>query len=123
MCKERGWGKVHWRESGARGDVGRKKKIHFSAGMDIDLLKEVVNEEPFAASHGAVTGAWATVASNLNTVWGSGPLCCRVTGPMYQKRFKALMDVFCKEELDALKASGTDKKSGQREEAEDERRD
>ncbi|KAI8833071.1 hypothetical protein BJ741DRAFT_579763 [Chytriomyces cf. hyalinus JEL632] len=118
-----GLGEGALEESGARGDVGRKKKIHFSAGMDIDLLKEVVNEEPFAASHGAVTGAWATVASNLNTVWDLDHSAAGVTGPMYQKRFKALMDVFCKEELDALKASGTDKKYGQREEAEDERRD
>ncbi|KAJ3236314.1 hypothetical protein HDU81_010903 [Chytriomyces hyalinus] len=108
--------------------------MHFSAGMDIDLLKEVVNEEPFAASHGAVTGAWVTVASNLNTVWDLDQATAGVTGPMCQKRFKVLMDVFRKEELDALKASGTAEEYGQREqlltdlagrmeEAEDERRD
>ncbi|KAJ3233934.1 hypothetical protein HDU78_006150 [Chytriomyces hyalinus] len=72
------------------------------------LLKEVVNEEPFAAKHGAVTAAWVTVASNLNNIWDL-EVASGVTGPMCQKQFKALMDVFCKEELNALRASGTGK--------------
>ncbi|KAJ3259748.1 hypothetical protein HDU77_001662 [Chytriomyces hyalinus] len=75
------------------------------------LLKEVVNEELFAAKHGAVTAPWVTVASNLNNIWDLDE-ASGVTGPMCQKRFKALMDVFCKEELDALRASGTGKEYG-----------
>ncbi|KAJ3229053.1 hypothetical protein HDU77_001682, partial [Chytriomyces hyalinus] len=117
-------------ESGARGDTGRKKKVHFCAGMDVDLLKAVVNEEPFAATHGAVTAAWVTVASNLNKIWDLDE-ASGVTGPMCQKQFKVLVDVFRKEELDALRASGTDKEYSEREqlltdlmeEAEDERRE
>ncbi|KAJ3394814.1 hypothetical protein HDU80_010430 [Chytriomyces hyalinus] len=54
------------------------------------------------------------VASNLNNVWDLDE-ASGVMGPMCQKRFKVLMDVFRKEELDALRASGTDKEYGERE--------
>ncbi|KAJ3226114.1 hypothetical protein HDU78_010455 [Chytriomyces hyalinus] len=71
-----------------------------------------------------------TVASNLNKIWDLDE-ASGVTGPMCQKRFKVLVDVFRKEELDALRASGTDKEYSEREqlltdlmeEAEDERRE
>ena len=89
----------------------RKPTFRFRAGADVDLLKEVMNLQPFDAPHGETASRWEAVANNLCSVYGDGslvPKACRT-------RFDDLVEAFKTQQMDALRASGTEEEYEERE--------
>ncbi|OQR84333.1 hypothetical protein ACHHYP_20684 [Achlya hypogyna] len=93
------------------GTKRRKATFRFRAGADVDLLKEVINIQPFDAPFGETTSRWGTVAVNLSAIYGEGyvlPKACHT-------RFGDLVQAFKDQQMDALRASGTDEEYEERE--------
>ncbi|KAI9988793.1 hypothetical protein PInf_022377 [Phytophthora infestans] len=95
---------------GAPGDAAddsaqkkRKKAFRFLPSSDVILLKEVIKHTPWAAGHGKTEAAWDKVASGMKAAL---PLCS-ADGKACRRRFYTLMEVFKREELESLRASGT----------------
>ncbi|EEY57461.1 uncharacterized protein PITG_00010 [Phytophthora infestans T30-4] len=98
------------RADGAPGDAAddsaqkkRKKAFRFLPSSDVILLKEVIKHTPWAAGHGKTEAAWGKVASGIKAAL---PLCT-ADGKACRRRFYTLMEVFKREELESLRASGT----------------
>ncbi|KAJ3281412.1 hypothetical protein HDU79_010791, partial [Rhizoclosmatium sp. JEL0117] len=82
--------------------------------VDIALLKEVLNVEPYKAAHGKTAECWENVATNLNEALSlDGDVC--TTKKNAQERFKDLMKKFKADEMEALRASGTEEEFNERE--------
>ncbi|ETN14304.1 hypothetical protein PPTG_07932 [Phytophthora nicotianae INRA-310] len=81
----------------------RKKAFRFVPSSDILLLKEAVKHRPWAAGHGETQVSWSSVAIGLKTALPS----CTADGKACRRRFNALLDVFRRDELESLRASGT----------------
>lgn len=73
-----------------RAASGRKKAFRFTAGKDVDLLKEIINIKPFDAPHGQTMERWKSVASNLCVIYGDRA----VTHVTTKARFTDIMDAF-----------------------------
>eukprot|EP00644_Phytophthora_capsici_P007430 jgi/Phyca11/112118/e_gw1.21.540.1 len=81
----------------------RKKAFRFVPSSDILLLKEAVKHRPWAAGHGEAQVSWSSVAIGLKTTLPS----CTGDGKACRRRFNALLDVFRRDELESLRASGS----------------
>eukprot|EP00644_Phytophthora_capsici_P009805 jgi/Phyca11/131593/e_gw1.108.36.1 len=81
----------------------RKKAFRFLPSSDVILLKEVIKHTPWAAGHRKTEATWGRVASGMKA---SLPLCT-ADGKACRRRFYTLMEVFKREELESLRASGT----------------
>ncbi|KAG9409833.1 hypothetical protein AC1031_020139 [Aphanomyces cochlioides] len=81
----------------------RKSAYRFKAASDIDLLKEVMLIQPFAAAYGQTKSCWEEFSDNLCAIYGSV-----LTGQGCRKRFDDLMAAFKEQSTASLRASGTD---------------
>ncbi|OQR85759.1 hypothetical protein ACHHYP_20550 [Achlya hypogyna] len=89
----------------------RKSAFRFRVVHDVELLQEVANIEPYDAPHGEAKARWSKVAENLCSIHGAGVLTssgCRV-------RFNDLIDAFKSQQMESLRASGTDEEYETRE--------
>ena len=77
----------------------------FSACHDILLLRKVNDVKPWEASYGKVMTGWDTIAKDLANTIGVG---LKKDGPACKKRFELLLELFRKNDLDALRKSGVD---------------
>ncbi|GMF12415.1 unnamed protein product [Phytophthora lilii] len=81
----------------------RTKAFRFLPSSDIMLLKEPLKHRPWAASHGETQAAWTSVATGLKAAL----ISCTADGKACRRRFNALLEVFRRNELDSLRASGS----------------
>ncbi|KAG1686709.1 hypothetical protein DVH05_028685 [Phytophthora capsici] len=81
----------------------RKKAFNFGPSSDIMLFKEVLKRRPWAASHGETLAAWTSFATRLKAALTS----CTADGNACRRRFNTLLGVFCRDELESLRASGS----------------
>ncbi|KAI9993384.1 hypothetical protein PInf_015465 [Phytophthora infestans] len=89
----------------------RKKAFRFVPSSDIMLLKETLKHRPWAASHGETLAAWSSVATGLKAALTS----CIADGKACRRRFNTLLEVFRRDELESLRASGSAKDYEERE--------
>ncbi|KDO25913.1 hypothetical protein SPRG_08854 [Saprolegnia parasitica CBS 223.65] len=87
----------------------RKTAFRFRCASDIDLLREVVYIQPFAAPHGQTTDRWTKVATQVAQIHGSG-----ITPNNVRKRFDDLMSAFKQDSLSTLRASGSEEEYQER---------
>ncbi|EQC28599.1 hypothetical protein SDRG_13678, partial [Saprolegnia diclina VS20] len=87
----------------------RKTAFRFRCASDIDLLREVVYIQPFAAPHGQTTDRWTKVATHVARIHGSG-----ITPNNVRKRFDDLMSAFKQDSLSTLRASGSEEEYQER---------
>ncbi|KAF4043074.1 hypothetical protein GN244_ATG04548 [Phytophthora infestans] len=81
----------------------RKKAFRFVPSSDIMLLKETLKHRPWAASHGETLSAWSSVATGLKAALTS----CTADGKACRRRFNTLLEVFRRDVLESLRASGS----------------
>ncbi|KAG9408113.1 hypothetical protein AC1031_021350 [Aphanomyces cochlioides] len=81
----------------------RKSAYRFKAASDIDLLKEVMLIQPFAAAYGQTKSRWEEISDNFV-----------LTGQGCRKRFDDLIAAFKEQSTASLRASGTDEEYLQR---------
>jgi hypothetical protein len=86
----------------------RKKPFRFNAERDLLLLRQVMAEEPYAASHGARLGVWQRVADVLATAGVD------VSGRSCHDRFDFLVAEHKRESSQALRRSGTEEEVSER---------
>ncbi|KAI9982484.1 hypothetical protein PInf_008439 [Phytophthora infestans] len=67
------------------------------------LLKKTLKHRPWAASHGETLAAWSSVATGLKAALTS----CTADGKACRRRFNTLLEVFRRDELESLRASGS----------------
>ncbi|ORY38339.1 hypothetical protein BCR33DRAFT_788923 [Rhizoclosmatium globosum] len=73
-----------------------------------------LNVEPYKAAHGKTAECWENVATNLNEALSlDGDVC--TTEKNAQERFKDLMKKFKADEMEVLRASGTEEEFNERE--------
>ncbi|KAF4035468.1 hypothetical protein GN244_ATG12537 [Phytophthora infestans] len=77
--------------------------FRFVPSSDIMLLKEVLKHRLWAASHGETLAAWTSVATRLKAAL----ISCTADGKARRRRFNALLQVFRRDELESLRASGS----------------
>ncbi|KAJ3277879.1 hypothetical protein HDU79_002071, partial [Rhizoclosmatium sp. JEL0117] len=76
----------------------------------------VTGVEPFSAGHGKTGEAWERVATNVNTAMGlHNDADVKATGKNAFKRFKELLKKFKADEMESLRASGTEEEFEERE--------
>ncbi|KAI9982634.1 hypothetical protein PInf_008606 [Phytophthora infestans] len=80
-----------------------KKAFRFVPSSDIMLLKEVLKHRLWAASHGETLAAWTSVTTRLKAAL----ISCTADGKARRRRFNALLQVFRRDELESLRASGS----------------
>ncbi|KAJ3026417.1 UNVERIFIED_CONTAM: hypothetical protein HDU68_005686 [Siphonaria sp. JEL0065] len=81
--------------------------LRFNVRIDNALLKEIMNFESFKAQHGSTMEAWNKVAAALNAALGfSGSR--KASGKNCQSPFKELLKKFKEDEMESLRASGTE---------------
>ncbi|KAJ3106358.1 hypothetical protein HDU96_008237 [Phlyctochytrium bullatum] len=91
------------------------KTFRFTPATDIDLLKIAVHVQPWAAGHGKKASIWATITETFQeAVRSTNPLVDKVTPTAVQRRFDNLVTCFKQEEMESLKASGTEEEYDER---------
>ena len=86
-------------------DSQESKRCHFTPYLDIQLLRVIVADPPFAARHGNVQEKWEAVQSRMSNVTGWKSLRDRFT--LLVKQFKA-------QSMIQLKKSGTEEEYTER---------
>ncbi|KAI9982656.1 hypothetical protein PInf_008633 [Phytophthora infestans] len=77
--------------------------LRFVPSGDIMLLKEALKHRPWAASHGETLAAWTSITTRLK----AGLTSRTADGKACRRRFNALLQVFRRDELESLRASGS----------------
>ena len=80
-----------------------KKRFHFSEEDDLNLFKEVINVEPYAAKHGEKEKKWDFVACNLCYAYGR-----ELSFKTVRDRFNEKMKEFQKKTKESKRASGVE---------------
>ncbi|KAI8840887.1 hypothetical protein BC829DRAFT_420724 [Chytridium lagenaria] len=94
------------------------KSFRFNPSIDVELLKLVLDLQPFAAGYGKVKDKWQAVADGLRAIvtdFGENYKPDSLNPAAARRRFDTLVDSFKKEEMDSLRASGTDEEYEERE--------
>ncbi|KAI8849189.1 hypothetical protein BC829DRAFT_432721 [Chytridium lagenaria] len=99
------------------------KTFRFTPMIDIELLKLVLDQQPFAAGYGRIRDKWQAVTDALKvSLTRTGEALPRVRDLIQnlpettvRRRFDTLIDSFKKKEMDSLRASGTDEQCAERE--------
>ena len=88
----------------------RAAAFGFNPNHDIHLLKEVMQHAPFAAPHGKTREAWEEVANSLTPL-----LARKINHAAVKQQFDHLVKTFHNEEMESLRASGTEEEYDERE--------
>ncbi|KAI8830976.1 hypothetical protein BC829DRAFT_423334 [Chytridium lagenaria] len=94
------------------------KNFRFNPSIDVELLKLVLDLQPFAAGYGKVKDKWQAVADGLRAIvtdFGENYKQDSLNPAAARRRFDTLVDSFKKEEMDSLRASGTDEEYEEKE--------
>ncbi|KAJ1562580.1 hypothetical protein HK096_007531 [Nowakowskiella sp. JEL0078] len=91
----------------------KKKAYRFNIAADIALLKEIANIQPFFAAHGQTLKAWTSVAVNLCSSLNLEAET--ITTVNARARFESIYTTFKKDEMESLRASGTEEEFNERE--------
>ncbi|KAJ3117156.1 hypothetical protein HDU96_007819 [Phlyctochytrium bullatum] len=92
------------------------KTFRFTPASDIALLKIVTYTQPWAAGHGKKASVWSSITDTLQeALKADQPLVEKVKSTAVQRRFEHLVTCFKQEEMESLKASGTEEEYGERE--------
>ncbi|KAG9397930.1 hypothetical protein AC1031_016348 [Aphanomyces cochlioides] len=89
----------------------RKDVFRFKASTDVDLLREVMRIQPFAAEYGQTGRRWEQLSVCMCEIHGEGA----VTAYSCRRRFEDLVENFKNETMNSLRASGTDEEYTERE--------
>ncbi|KAJ3028475.1 UNVERIFIED_CONTAM: hypothetical protein HDU68_001622 [Siphonaria sp. JEL0065] len=92
----------------------RKQAYRFNAATDIALLKEIEHIQPYDAPHGQKAERWVEVSSRFNQACDFGGNKT-ATPKNCQNRFEELIKRFKQDEMDSLRASGTEEEFNERE--------
>ena len=90
----------------------QQRQFRFDVRSDIALLKEVQSILPFQAGHGKVQEAWNDVSQNINSFLDDNQP--KTTGPSCKHHFDDLLEAYRKDNMEALRASGTDEEYDER---------
>ncbi|GMF49375.1 unnamed protein product [Phytophthora fragariaefolia] len=80
----------------------RKKAFRYPPSSDVIMLIEALKHAPWAAAHGETQSAWVSVTGGVKTAIPT----CTADARACRRRFSTLVEVFKREELESLRASG-----------------
>ncbi|KAF1780026.1 DNA-directed RNA polymerase, subunit 2 [Phytophthora cactorum] len=91
---------------------GKRRLFRFKPAFDVVLVREVIRDFPWAAGYGRTRSAWMAVASRVQTALESmkGVVFTRgstLDHAIVKRRIDMLLEAFRKNELSALRGSGT----------------
>ncbi|KAI9982845.1 hypothetical protein PInf_006635 [Phytophthora infestans] len=91
---------------------GKRRLFRFKPAFDVVLVREVIRDFPWAAGYGRTRSAWMAVASRVQTALESlkGVVFTRGSAldhAIVKRRIDMLLEAFRKNELSALRGSGT----------------
>ncbi|KAJ3096003.1 hypothetical protein HDU96_000923 [Phlyctochytrium bullatum] len=91
------------------------KTFRFTPRTDIALLKIAIHVQPWTAGHGKKASVWASMTEQFQEAMRADfPLVDKVTTTAVQRRFDNLVTCFKQEEMESLKASGTEEEYDER---------
>ncbi|KAG9407041.1 hypothetical protein AC1031_001672 [Aphanomyces cochlioides] len=81
----------------------RKTAFRFKVSSDVELLKEVIHIQPFAASYGQTKARWEDVGVNMCKLYGDA-----IMDTGWRVRFDDLLSALRKATTASLRAYGTE---------------